>query len=63
MKISKCKKCGQNLPQDRRLEVDWSALKRSREKLNKEMGYGTKKKQLETHKRNTKKTSNNKNKS
>tara|TARA_R100000808_G_scaffold12515_1_gene31140 strand:+ start:9830 stop:9988 length:159 start_codon:yes stop_codon:yes gene_type:complete len=52
MKInSKCCKCGQDLPQLKSgVEVDWSALKRARKRLRKEMGYGVKEKQLETSK-------------
>ena len=62
MKINRCPLCERLLEDKSELQEALGAIKRARLKLKKEMGYGVKK-QLETHKRNTKKASNHKNKS
>tara|TARA_R110002020_G_scaffold249703_2_gene463671 strand:- start:22904 stop:23101 length:198 start_codon:yes stop_codon:yes gene_type:complete len=53
---SHCAECGQSLPQDSRLEVDWSALSKAINKLKEEIGWGI---PDETYKRNLRKLANN----
>ena len=52
--MNKCKSCGQSLP-SKSLRVDWSAIPRALNRL-KIIGFGVN----ETHKRNIRKSNNNK---
>ena len=54
--MNKCKNCGQFLP-SKSLRVDWTAIKRAIDKLEKEIGFGI---PDEAYKRNTRKSNNNK---